>query len=92
MDSELEAFEFSKNKFLKMEIGGLINLSHEYPEWKIFKNEIEVMGEKSLPINLLYFFDTPQPSDVKHDEFSLPENILNINKNNFLHEMDLIKR
>lgn len=70
--TDVEAMEFAWNTFGNLDGFAIANISHEYPEWKKFKNQIESGLTKSEPIDVADFFEDPDVLTlIANDPFAL---------------------
>jgi len=70
-DSDIEALDFTIEKFSNNETWKLRNLTHEYPEWKRYKNTLESNVSKREKIRMDDFFEN---SDIENDPYSVIDN------------------
>lgn len=62
-ESDVEALEFAVKNFAKFEYGELIDISHEYPEWKRYAQRFKEEKDGHEPIFIEDFFGEPNPSN-----------------------------
>ncbi len=69
-DSDVEALDFTIKNFSKHEAWELRNLTHEYPEWKRYKNTLESHASRREEIVMDDFFED---ADIQDDPYSIIE-------------------
>ena len=79
--SEIEALDFSYNKFGASAPFTLANITHRYPEWKKFKSALESKETTRETMSYVDFFDNP--SDGKADSFALADDVLSASRELF---------
>ena len=62
-ESDKEALEFAIKNFSRFTYGQLINLSHEYPEWKRYSKRFEEEKDGHEPVFIEDFSNDPNPSN-----------------------------
>lgn len=81
-ETDIEALDFAITNFGKMGSFQLVNLTHEYPEWKRFEHSLQ-NGMRSERINMSDFFED---ADIVDDKFKMiPREIVNISKSIYTH-------
>lgn len=81
-DSDIEALDFAVEKFSHHETWELRNLTHEYPEWKRYKNTIESNSSKREKIIMEDFFEN---SNIENDPYvTVDEKIVELSKEIYL--------
>jgi len=69
--SDIEALDFSIENFAHYDTWTLRDLTHEYPEWKRYKNTLEGNLSKREKIQMNDFFED---ADIKNDPYSIIDN------------------
>jgi uncharacterized phage-associated protein len=72
--SDKEALDFALTHFGKFNYGKLIELSHEYPEWKSYAERFKKDKDGHEPVFIEDFFDDPLPTNMtfKREKFVDP--------------------
>jgi uncharacterized phage-associated protein len=71
-ETDVEALNFAWEKFGKYDIWAIVDITHEYPEWKKHEPEIKA-GKKRVEMDLTDFFDDPE---IANDPFKLDKKII----------------
>lgn len=87
-DSELEALDFAYREFGDLTQYQLVDLTHEYPEWKQFEAAI-ASGRSREQMSYLDFFNNPE--HLPEDKFNLSADILSVSREIFEEEQALLK-
>ena len=72
-DSELEALDFAYSEFGSLHQLKLVDLTHEYPEWKQFEAALKAGASRELMSYRDFFKD---PEGLVEDKFALPADLL----------------
>ena len=79
--TDIEALEFAWDNFSDYDGFALADISHEYPEWLRYKEQLESKTIRKEKIIVEDFFDDPaQLSKLKSDPFALSQELLNSSK------------
>jgi len=81
-ETDIEALEFSLKHFGNRQPGGLVNLSHKYPEWKKFELSLKSGQVSRELMDYGDFFE--DPADLPHDLFEQDKGLLEDTKEIFL--------
>ena len=77
-DSDVEALDFVIAEFGDMDTWALRDLTHEYPEWKRYKQTLESQASRREKIKMEDFFEE---SDLEHDPYSkIPSRAVELSK------------
>ncbi len=82
--SAIKALEFANSNFGNISLGDLIELAHEYPEWKRHFLFFKKHPESKQDINIVDMFDNPEISESPNlgiffsgkDPFEMPSDLL----------------
>lgn len=85
-DSELEALDFAYSQFGGLHQYELVNLTHEYPEWKQFESALRA-GASRERMSYRDFFQNPE--GLAEDKFSLSADILSASQEMYEEEQKL---
>lgn len=83
-ESFKEALDFSLKTFGKYKYGELSDISHDYPEWKKFEEELREEKGKRFEMSENDFFENPKTLEklkkynIKEDPFAEDEEILSV--------------
>ncbi len=81
-ETDIEALDFVITNFGQMSSYKLVDLTHEYPEWKRFEQSLQ-SGMKRERIRMEDFFEDPRLED---DKFSvIPSSLVHMSKEIYLH-------
>ncbi len=69
-ETDVEALDFTLEHFANYETWELRNLTHEYPEWKRYKNTLESFASRREEIIIEDFFET---AEVENDPYTVIE-------------------
>ncbi|MBL7909903.1 MAG: SocA family protein [Bacteroidia bacterium] len=83
--SDMEVLDLVWEKFGHLNHWNLRDLSHEYPEWKKFEDEINnPFSPNSFPMDLHDFYDIPEATELNMaDFFNIPEEMILESKETF---------
>jgi len=70
-DSDIEALDFVIDNFSKYDAWELRNLTHEYPEWRRYKNTLEGNLSKREKITMDDFFEN---ANIENDPYIIIDN------------------
>jgi len=83
--SDKEALEFAWKNFGSLNGFALAEISHDFPEWLRFKDELESKEIRKANIVVEDFFENPKElTTLKSDPFSLPADLLQSSKEFYL--------
>jgi len=88
-DSELDALDFAYREFGDAHQHQLVELTHEYPEWKQFETAIESGRTTREVMSYIDFFNNPD--NLAEDKFMLSADILSVSREVFEEEQALLK-
>lgn len=81
-DSDIEALDFVMDKFSSLSTWALRDLTHEYPEWKRYKNTLESCESRRELILMEDFF---KDADIENDPFKIiPKRAVELSKEFYL--------
>jgi len=77
-DSDVEALDFVITEFGNMKTWDLRDLTHEYPEWKRYKQTLENQSSRWEKIKMKDFFEE---ANIDYDPFSkIPKRVVELSK------------
>jgi uncharacterized phage-associated protein len=79
-DSDIEALEFVQNNFGVLNLGEILKVCHNYPEWKKFE---EALKSKTISRELMSYVDFFENSDSLEDVFKMDPEQLKASKEIF---------
>jgi uncharacterized phage-associated protein len=85
-ESDLEVLDFIWNKFGDKDVWELRDLTHEYPEWKRFEEDLkDPTSPKSYVMEMVDFFNIPEPTNTNEAQIfkNIPDGMLYESKQTF---------